>query len=244
MTLQSKWKIRPLDFVMFNSTRLKVFSRFTKYFYSQFHPIFRWLTSSVAFTKHPQIISTKKNFLKISIFNFFFYLIKFFFFKKVKEQKKMFFKVSQIGFILSIVLCLSAAELVRFQECEEKSELACTIHAVRINPCPEAANDLPCKIKRGRSASIEFDYSSEFRATELDSRVYWSNEGVDLPLIGVDTNGCNIVTCPIEANINNTYTWTLNVSKKFPIRQFDIKMKIKNEDENFCCFLTKIRLTK
>uniref|UniRef100_A0A1B0CJX2 MD-2-related lipid-recognition domain-containing protein n=1 Tax=Lutzomyia longipalpis TaxID=7200 RepID=A0A1B0CJX2_LUTLO len=116
---------------------------------------------------------------------------------------------------------------------EQYSELACTIHAVRINPCPEAAKDLPCKIKRGRSASIEFDYSSEFRATELDSRVYWSNEGVDLPLIGVDTNGCNIVTCPIEANINNTYTWTLNVSKKFPIRQFDIKMKIKNEDENF-----------
>uniref|UniRef100_A0A1L8DQG5 Putative niemann-pick type c2 n=1 Tax=Nyssomyia neivai TaxID=330878 RepID=A0A1L8DQG5_9DIPT len=157
---------------------------------------------------------------------------------------KMFLKVAQFILVFSISLNLSAAELVRFQECEEKSELACQIHAVRINPCPESSSDLPCKIKRGRSASIEFDYSTDFRATELDSRVYWNNEGVDLPLIGVDTNGCNIVSCPIEAHVNNTYTWTLNVSKKFPIRTFDIKMKVKNEDENFCCFLTKIRLTK
>ncbi|XP_059607676.1 MD-2-related lipid-recognition protein-like [Phlebotomus argentipes] len=146
--------------------------------------------------------------------------------------------------VLTIVISPSASELVRFQQCEETSPQPCTIHAVRINPCPEAENDQPCKIKRGRSASIEFDYAMEFQATELDSRMYWNNEGVDLPLIGVDTNGCNMVSCPIEANANNTYVWTLNVSKKFPIRVFDIKVKIKNQDNNFCCFLTKIRLTK
>ncbi|XP_055706621.1 MD-2-related lipid-recognition protein-like [Phlebotomus papatasi] len=154
------------------------------------------------------------------------------------------FKITHVVLIVCMVISLSASELVRFHECEEKSPQDCTIHAVRINPCPEAENDQPCKVKRGRSATIEFDYSTAFRATELDSRIYWSNEGVDLPLIGVDTNGCNIVSCPVEANVNNTYAWTLNVSKKFPIRTFDIKMKIKNEDDNFCCFLTKIRLTK
>ncbi|GAB0087675.1 hypothetical protein DMENIID0001_020140 [Sergentomyia squamirostris] len=154
------------------------------------------------------------------------------------------FKITHVLFLLCLTFSLSACELVKFQECEEKSPQGCTIHAVRINPCPESANDQPCKIKRGRSATIEFDYATDYGTNEMDSRIYWSNDGVDLPLIGVETNGCNIVTCPVVANVNHTYAWTLNVSKKFPIRTFDIKMKIKNQDENFCCFLTKIRLTK
>lgn len=36
----------------------------------------------------------------------------------------------------------------------------CTIHEVRISPCAEASQGKPCVIKRGRSASIEFDFST------------------------------------------------------------------------------------
>ena len=36
----------------------------------------------------------------------------------------------------------------------------CTINEVRISPCAEASEGKPCVIKRGRSASIEFDFTT------------------------------------------------------------------------------------
>lgn len=36
----------------------------------------------------------------------------------------------------------------------------CKIHEVRVEPCPEAEEDKPCKVKRGKSATIEFDYTT------------------------------------------------------------------------------------
>lgn len=35
----------------------------------------------------------------------------------------------------------------------------CKIHEVKINPCPEASNNEPCRIKRGRTASMEFEFT-------------------------------------------------------------------------------------
>lgn len=35
----------------------------------------------------------------------------------------------------------------------------CVINEVRVDPCPEAKQDKSCKVKRGRSATIEYDYT-------------------------------------------------------------------------------------
>lgn len=40
------------------------------------------------------------------------------------------------------------------------SNSTCVVHEVRIDPCAEASEKQPCKIKRGRSAIIAFDYTS------------------------------------------------------------------------------------
>lgn len=36
---------------------------------------------------------------------------------------------------------------------------ACAIHQVRVLPCPDANRHKPCKLKRGRTFAIEFDYT-------------------------------------------------------------------------------------
>lgn len=36
----------------------------------------------------------------------------------------------------------------------------CTIHEVRVNPCREAEERKPCTLKKGRNASISFDYTT------------------------------------------------------------------------------------
>lgn len=116
---------------------------------------------------------------------------------------------------------------------------------VAINPCPEAAENLPCRVKKGRSVEISFDINPEFPVEALHSQAYWANGRMDLPLVGMDTDGCKSTTCPIEAGATQSYHWTLDVDKRFPTRPFNVKMKLKNtKDDNFCCFMFNIKLTK
>jgi hypothetical protein len=43
--------------------------------------------------------------------------------------------------------------------CFSLSAVNCEIHEVRVEPCREAAERKPCLLKRGRNASISFDYT-------------------------------------------------------------------------------------
>lgn len=92
--------------------------------------------------------------------------------------------------------------------------------------------------------AIDFDVTPDFPVETLHSQAYWANGLMDLPLVGMDTDGCHATSCPIQPGTTNAYHWTLDVDKKFPTRQFNVKMKLKNQEENFCCFLFKIKLTK
>lgn len=121
----------------------------------------------------------------------------------------------------------------------------CTISNVNINPCAEAAEDFPCKVKRGRSVSLEFDLAPEFPVGSLHSQAYWAQGSLDLPLQNMDTDGCKNTACPIQERTTAQYKWTLNVEKKFPVRGYDVKLKLTSQDpNNFCCFIFKIKLTK
>lgn len=124
------------------------------------------------------------------------------------------------------------------------AEQQCTISNVEVTPCPEAAEDKPCRVKKGRSVSIAFDMQPSFSGESLESQAYWATGRTDLPLIGMDTDGCKATTCPIVAGTTQRYQWSLDVDKKFPSRQFNVKMKVKTPEENFCCFMFNIKLTK
>lgn len=120
----------------------------------------------------------------------------------------------------------------------------CTVSNVHINPCPEADEGHPCRVKKGRTVSISYDLTPTFRIETLESQAYWPNGRVDLPLVGMETDGCKSTTCPIEENTTKSYQWHLDVDKKFPTRQYTVKMMMKSQEENFCCFLFTIKLTK
>lgn len=41
-----------------------------------------------------------------------------------------------------------------------EDRVQCTIHEVRVDPCREAEERKPCSLRRGRNASISFDYTA------------------------------------------------------------------------------------
>lgn len=150
-----------------------------------------------------------------------------------------------------LLLGYVSGEVVRFQNCptsddDPSPEPNCTIHEVRISPCVEALENMPCKIKRGRSASIQFDFTPTVGSETLTGKVYWVNQMGDLPFVGMNSDACTFTTCPIQADGRQTYEYQLSISKKFPVRSYDIKWRLWNEDSDLleCCFMTKIKLTK
>ncbi|PSN35232.1 hypothetical protein C0J52_15517 [Blattella germanica] len=166
-------------------------------------------------------------------------------------------------FVVLLLVAAAWGEVVQFESCPPDSEDEpapapnCTVHEVRISPCAEASENKPCKIKRGRSASIQFDFTALIvqytcftvpaAATEtLTGRAFWTNTAGDLPFVGMNTDACSYTTCPVQANQRQTYDYQLSISRKFPVRAYDVKWKLWNEELSVfqCCFIAKIKLVK
>ncbi|XP_014273720.3 NPC intracellular cholesterol transporter 2 [Halyomorpha halys] len=152
---------------------------------------------------------------------------------------------------LFLFICMAiivSSELVQFKPCYYSGQNGkqCTVSDVEIEPCPEAARNEPCKIKRGEFASIGFKYTLDFEPVEpLKTRAYWATVLADLPFVGMDTDLCKVTECPVVKGVQKSYNYSLAISKSFPAQKFDIKCKIWEENkgpERECCFMFKIRL--
>ncbi|XP_011643443.2 MD-2-related lipid-recognition protein-like [Pogonomyrmex barbatus] len=151
--------------------------------------------------------------------------------------------------IVVLILALSTvyAEVVHWTPCPAESEeriVQCIIHEVRVDPCREAEERKPCSLKRGRNASISFDYTADFSGNALSSRAYWASELVDLPFLGMPLDACTSTVCPASPGQRQIYSVILHISKKFPARTYDLKWKLWNEQEQECCFMFQIKLVK
>jgi len=144
---------------------------------------------------------------------------------------------------------VASAEVVLHDECEAPYAGRCTIHQVRISPCPEAVENQPCKIKRGKSASIEFDYTTQFNSTTAYGLVSAVTQNGDLQFPGMNTEACQHTSCPLVESAHQTYAYTLNVAKKFPARTYTIRWVLRNPEDpelglEKCCFTTRVKLVR
>ncbi|XP_012284574.1 MD-2-related lipid-recognition protein [Orussus abietinus] len=147
---------------------------------------------------------------------------------------------------LFLVACLHA-EVVQWRPCtypDPNTPLNCTIHEVRVDPCKEAPEGKPCRIRRGHDANISFDYTAEFEGDKLEGRAYWANQVVDLPFLGMETDACVATPCPATPGKKQTYEFRLPLAKKLPVRTYDVKWKLWNDKEQECCLIVQVKLTK
>lgn len=96
------------------------------------------------------------------------------------------------------------------------AETNCVINEITVEPCPEAANNKPCKLKRGKSAKLSFNFTPGFDATTASSEAYWIGQLNEVPWAGMNTDACAMTTCPIQKGVNQTYSYELEVAKKYP----------------------------
>uniref|UniRef100_U5EWD5 Putative ml domain salivary peptide n=1 Tax=Corethrella appendiculata TaxID=1370023 RepID=U5EWD5_9DIPT len=137
-------------------------------------------------------------------------------------------------------------EITEFEKCGDVSDLSkhgnCEIHEVRITPCKEALEGKPCILRRGKSAVVSFDYTPHFASADTKAQAAWVKGTSLIPWIGLDSNACAYTKCPYEPNEKQTYTTDLEIGRKYPSQLYDVKYTLTNEDGEFCCFLTQIKI--
>ncbi|XP_031836056.1 MD-2-related lipid-recognition protein [Nomia melanderi] len=148
---------------------------------------------------------------------------------------------------LAVGLTLAFAEVVPIRECPYPDSNVisnCTVHEVHIEPCREAVERKPCKLRRGVSANMTIHYTPNFSAEEMDARVFWASELTDIPFLGMDPNACLSTTCPVEAGRRSVFHMEIPILKKYPVRMFDLKWRVRTEQGDECCFMYQIKITK
>ncbi|CAH0677274.1 unnamed protein product [Chilo suppressalis] len=141
------------------------------------------------------------------------------------------------------LLAVAAAEVAVFRRCDKVSQDPCTITELRITPCRKS----PCVLKKGRNASLEFDFTPNFATSKLKTAVYWADDPTEAPFATVGiADGCQHATCPTVVGTQNTLTYSLYVGKKLPNGKFWFRWKLWNDEnpEQLCCFETNVELKK
>ncbi|XP_076679057.1 MD-2-related lipid-recognition protein [Andrena cerasifolii] len=150
------------------------------------------------------------------------------------------------AFLLA-ALSMIYAEQVPWRPCpypDSTPRFNCTIHEVNLDPCKEAAEGKPCKLKRGITGNLTYDYTPGFSSDKMQGRVFWASEVMDIPFLGMDPDACLTTTCPLVEGQRNTYTAHITILKKYPIRMYNLKWKIWNEQGQECCFMIQTKIVK
>ncbi|XP_043476549.1 MD-2-related lipid-recognition protein-like [Leptopilina heterotoma] len=166
-----------------------------------------------------------------------------FFFHSVADPLSRMINQSAIAFVL-LLICTAFAEEVQWHYCTPESQDLCTIQNVQVDPCKEAVNNLPCRLKKGLDAQISFNYTANFNAENASSQAYWDSGILDLPLAGMNTDACKNTKCPIVKNENSNYDIKIHINKLFPSKEFKVKWKLwDNAQQNeLCCFTINIKI--
>ncbi|XP_029052802.1 MD-2-related lipid-recognition protein [Osmia lignaria lignaria] len=148
---------------------------------------------------------------------------------------------------LLLALSMVYAELIPWRPCpypDSNTPSNCTIHEVYLDPCKEAAEEKPCKVKRGITSNMTFHYTPDFSSDKMNVRIFWASQVMDIPFLGMDPDACLSTTCPVEAGQRYVYHAEIPILKKYPVRTYDVKWKIWGEQEQECCFMFQFKIVK
>lgn len=57
---------------------------------------------------------------------------------------------------------------------------------------------------------------SDFDGDKLSQKAYWTNQVADLPFIGLNSDGCLAVKCPLVSGQKTSYDFHIFIDKAYP----------------------------
>ncbi|EDW39245.1 GL13990 [Drosophila persimilis] len=136
-------------------------------------------------------------------------------------------------------------ESINFRNCADSVDV-CTVDQVRVSPCPQAASNAACHIRRRRPAVMSFDFTPQFDADSLGATLGWvKDENTELPLLSLERDACKATGCPVRSGVQATYTTEVPIEAKFPLSAYTIRWALKDPASGKrCCFLIDIKVVR
>ncbi|XP_022217695.2 MD-2-related lipid-recognition protein [Drosophila obscura] len=156
----------------------------------------------------------------------------------------------RLGSSLLLLLALAIVSVygvsINFRNCADSVDV-CTVDQVRVDPCPQAASNAACHIRRRRPATMSFDITPKFDADSLVATLGWvKSEDVELPLLSLERDACKAATgCPVRSGVQQTYTTEVPIEAKFPLSAYTIRWALKDPvSGKRCCFTIDIKVVR
>ncbi|CAG7836449.1 unnamed protein product [Allacma fusca] len=146
-----------------------------------------------------------------------------------------------------VVLCSALAAAVHVDKCKEifgpkdGSFGTAALEDVRVSDC----NDTPCKLRKGSSATISFDFKPEKKYEKLTTNVFGGIGIIRVPFREVHgANACKDIVrksdghkgCPLEAGTEYTYTNTFPILKSYPAVAVQVQYGLNDGKDPVVCF--------
>ncbi|CAH0727245.1 unnamed protein product, partial [Brenthis ino] len=150
--------------------------------------------------------------------------------------------------VLFLCLALFAEvqlEYVNKKFCRNVNQSKCSIHSVKIDPCPDGPGF--CLLRRGKPYTLSFDFTPHFDANKLKMSIYSDNDnsGTFNTAVTPPLNACQRHACPLEEDVRTVFDTDFVFDTKAH-GKFPLEFKLWNEDDESqaCCFSFKVNMLK
>ncbi|XP_045451850.1 ecdysteroid-regulated 16 kDa protein-like [Melitaea cinxia] len=143
-------------------------------------------------------------------------------------------------FFITFAVLLASAQAKFYSDCGSK---LATVQDVFFKDC--AADAKECVIKRNSNLTVSIEFTPSVETKTLEAVVHGiiMNLPVPFPLPQPDACMDSGLVCPIKSGEKVTYKATMPVLKSYPKVKVDIKLELKNsDDEDLVCIIMAARI--
>jgi len=140
--------------------------------------------------------------------------------------------------VFAVLIACAIATPVKFKDCGSKTG---AIKTVDISGC----DTFPCKLKRGTTADVQVDFTSNIDTKTLKAVVHGRVAGIPLPFPIPNSDGCKSnCKCPVTKGSQNLYKNSIDVSTHYPKVQVMVKWELRDDNNNdVFCFVIPAEIT-
>ncbi|CAH2090603.1 unnamed protein product [Euphydryas editha] len=137
------------------------------------------------------------------------------------------------------------SEYVNRKSCKDVNPTKCSIHSVKLDPCPDGPAF--CLLRRNKPYSLAFDFTPRFEASKLMLSIFSDNKNSTLfdTMVTPPVDACQYFSCPLEDNVRQVIDIDFVYEKKH-YGKFPLQVKLWNDEDETeaCCFTLNINILK
>ncbi|KAH9396472.1 Phosphatidylglycerol/phosphatidylinositol transfer protein [Tyrophagus putrescentiae] len=128
--------------------------------------------------------------------------------------------------VLSALVAIAAAGQVKFHDCG-KGEVS----SVAVDGCSGDS----CVIYKSKPVHVLAEFTANQDTAKAEMQVTGTLNGLEVPIPGVETDGCKFVKCPLKKGTKYTFDYTFHIPSVVPTIKSTLTLKSTGEHGPLAC---------